>query len=61
VIVSRRVRHVANVGEKYNCVKGFDSKNFKQDLEVDGIVGLIVKCILKRQGIICGENSSGSR
>jgi len=31
-----------------DCIQGFDSKNFKQDLEVDGLVGLIVKCFLQR-------------
>jgi hypothetical protein len=61
VIVSRRVRYDANVGEKWHCVQGFDSKNFKQDIEVDGLVSLIVKCFLKRQGNICGQDSSGAR
>ena len=61
VIISRSVRYVANVGETWNCVRGFDAKNFKQDLEVDGLVRVLVKCFLKRQGSICGQDSSGSR
>jgi hypothetical protein len=47
VIISRMVKYVANVGEKWNCVQGFDCKTFKENLEVDGLVGLILKCLLK--------------
>jgi hypothetical protein len=61
VIISRKVKYVTNVGEKWNCVQGFDSKTFKQNLEEDGLVGLILKCFLKRKSGICGKDSSGSR
>ena len=37
VIISRRVRYVANIREKWNCIQGFDSKHFKQAFEVDGL------------------------
>lgn len=50
------MKYFAKLGENWNCVQGFDSKTFKQDLEVDGLVGLILKCFLKRQCGICGKN-----
>lgn len=48
-------------GRKVELRTGLDSKSLKQDLEVYGFVCLIEKCFLNGQGIMCEQDSSGSR